>query len=265
MGWRIVICLVCVLAATPALLAHDLWLIPDEKPAVGQPVTIACHVGMDFPNSETAPDPAKFKRLLLILPDGSEGELKPAGQKGKSGLLTFTPQKPGVYIAAVETQPRLLTLQAQAFNDYLISDGMPHVYLQRAKDGTLDQPGKERYSKYVKSIVPVGNGPGDATRVLGLTLEIVPLRDPSAVKVGETLAVRVLFLGKPLPEAPVGWQHPGDGEHARGYVRTDAKGEALVPVAKTGLMTVRLTHMTRPKTAEYEWESFWCTLTFRVP
>jgi hypothetical protein len=31
------------------------------------------------------------------------------------------------------------------------------------------------------------------------------------------------------------------------------------------LMTIRLTHMTRPKTAEYEWESFWTTLTFRVP
>ncbi len=265
MSWRFLLSLAGVAATAPALLAHDLWLIADERPAVGQPVTIACNVGMDFPSSESAPDPAKFKRRLLILPDGAEGELKPAGQKEKSGLLQFTPQKAGIHVAAVETQPRLITLQAQAFNDYLISDGMPHVYLMRAKDKTLDQPGKERYSKYVKTIIPVGNGPGDATRVLGLTLEIVPLRDPTTVKVGETLAVRVLFQGKPLPEAPVGWQHPGDGEHARGYVRTDAKGEALVPVAKAGLMTVRLTHMTRPKTAEYEWESFWATLTFRVP
>ena len=30
-------------------------------------------------------------------------------------------------------------------------------------------------------------------------------------------------------------------------------------------MTVRLTHMTRPNAADYEWESFWTTLTFRVP
>jgi hypothetical protein len=30
-------------------------------------------------------------------------------------------------------------------------------------------------------------------------------------------------------------------------------------------MTLRLTHMTRPKTKDFEWESFWTTLTFRVP
>jgi hypothetical protein len=30
-------------------------------------------------------------------------------------------------------------------------------------------------------------------------------------------------------------------------------------------MTVRLTHMIRPKAETYEWESFWTTLTFVVP
>jgi hypothetical protein len=63
----------------------------------------------------------------------------------------------------------------------------------------------------------------------------------------------------------VGWQHPGDGETARGTVRADAKGEALVPVAVAGLMTIRLTRMTRPRASDYEWESFWTTLTFLVP
>jgi hypothetical protein len=77
--------------------------------------------------------------------------------------------------------------------------------------------------------------------------------------------VRVLFQGKPLPEANLGWQLPGDGDHPRGTVRSDARGEALIPIARTGLMSVRLTHMTRPKAEDYEWESFWTTLTFRVP
>jgi uncharacterized GH25 family protein len=249
----------------PCTFAHDLWLIPPEQPAGGKPVVLACNVGMDFPRSEVAPDPAKFKRRMVILPDGTEGELKAAGKKGDSGLVEFTPAKPGVYVAVVETEPKLITLKAQAFNDYLISDGMPHIYLLRARENMLDQPGKERYSKYVKALIAVGDGAGDPCRALGMTLEIVPLRDPLKVKVGETLPVRVLFQGKALAEANVGWQHPGDGETARGYVRADAKGEALIPVAKTGLMTMRLTHMTRPKTADYEWESYWTTLTFRVP
>jgi hypothetical protein len=251
-------------AATAA--AHDLWLIPSEHPAVGKAVRVQANVAMDFPRSEHAPDPAAFKRRLLLRPDASEGTLTAAGKDGLSGLLEFVPAAPGVYVLAVETQPRLLTLPADRFNDYLIAEGMPHIYRLRAREKTLDQPGRERYSKHVKALVRVGaGGGGDPCRAVGLTLEIVPLRDPFGRKAGDTLQVRVLFRGKPLPEANVGWQRPGDGETARGYVRTDERGEALVPVARAGLMTLRLTHMTRPKAAEYEWESFWATLTFRIP
>ena len=78
------------------------------------------------------------------------------------------------------------------------------------------------------------------------------------------MRVRVYFQKEPLQEANLGWQHPGDGDAARGTVRTDAKGEALIPIAASGLMTIRLTHMTRPKMpTDYEWESFWTTLTFQ--
>ena len=48
-------------------------------------------------------------------------------------------------------------------------------------------------------------------------------------------------------------------------MRTNGKGDALIPIAKAGLMAIRLTHMTRPKDKDYEWESFWTTLTFRIP
>ncbi|MCI0461468.1 MAG: DUF4198 domain-containing protein [Gemmataceae bacterium] len=251
--------------AAPAV-AHDLWLIPPETLTPGKPVLIRANVGVDFPKSEHAPDPPAFKRRLLILPDGSAGTVRAAGKEGLSGLLEFVPERPGLYTVAVETQPKVLTLPAEKFNEYLVADGMPHIYRLRAREKTLDQPGRERYSKSVKALVQVGKGGGgEVSRAVGLTLEIVPLADPFALKAGASLAVRVLFRGLPLPEANVGWQHPGDGESARGYVRTDARGEALVPVARSGLMTLRLTHMTRPKTAEYEWESFWTTTTFRVP
>jgi uncharacterized GH25 family protein len=246
--------------------AHDLWLIPGETVAPGKPAILRANVGMDFPTSEHAPDPAAFKRRLLLRPDGTTGELKAAGKEDKSGLLQFEPDKPGIYLVAVETQPKLLTLPADKFNEYLVSDGLPHIFRLRCKEKTLDQPGRERYSKYPKALVRVGTGGGgDPCRVLGLLLEIVPLRDPFALKVGATLPVRVLFQGKLLPEANLGWQLPGDGDTARGYVRTDARGEALVPISRSGLMTLRLTHMTRPKVQDYEWESFWTTLTFRVP
>jgi hypothetical protein len=246
--------------------AHDLWLIPGRSASAGQPTIVEANSGMDFPTSEHAPDPAAFARRIVIDPDGSERPLAAAGQGEKSGLLRFEPAKPGMHIVAVETKPKVITLDADKFNEYLVADGLPHIYRLRANEKSLDQPGRERYSKFPKALLQVGDArAGDPSRVLGLTLELVPLADPFRLKVGDTLRVRVLFRTEPLADANLGWDHPDDGEPPSGTVRSNAKGEALIPIARTGLMTVRLTHMTRPKADDYEWESFWTTLTFRIP
>ncbi len=256
---------VAVIAASTAS-AHDLWLIPPEKGEVKKPLAVRAVSGSEFPKGDHAPDPAKFGKLIHVRPNASEGKLAAAGTDAKDGLLTFTPDEEGVHIVAVTTVPKLITLEADKFNEYLVSDGLPHIYRLRFKEGTLNQPGRERYSKTPTALVRVGNkGLGTAIKPIGLQLEIVPLADPFAAKVGDTLKVRVLFREKPLADARLGWAHPGDGEEPAGTVRTDEAGIARVPVAKTGLMTIRLTHMTRPKLADYEWESFWTTLTFRIP
>lgn len=248
-----------------AALAHDLWLVPPEKPGAGSAVTILAHSGDRFPDSEHAPDPANFARRIVVGPDGKESLLEAAGIKDKSGLLRFTPAERGIYVATVETKPKLIRLEADKFNAYLVGDGMPHIYRLRFQEKSLDRPATERYSKSPKMLLKVGDGKGDPCRAVGLPLEIVPVKDPFAKKAGEALPVRVLYQGKTLADANLGWDWPGDGERPRGTARTNAKGEALVPLGHAGLMTIRLTHMTRPKAAEYEWESFWTTLTFRVP
>ncbi len=250
-------------ARTPA---HDLWLVPPATATARSAVTVRAVSGSAFPVGDHAPDPAQFARRLAVGPDGEPLPLDATGTTAGAGLLALTPTAPGVYAVGVETTPKLLTLDAAAFNAYLVEDGLPHVYLLRHREKSLDRPSAERYSKSPKALLRVGTGGGgDPTRPLGLPLEIVPLADPFARKPGDALAVRVLFRGKPLAGANLGWDHPGGDGLAAGTVRTDPKGHALVPVAKTGLMTVRLTHLTRPQADGHEWESFWTTLTFRVP
>lgn len=257
--------LIAGLLATSGASAHDLWLIPPDKAKAKEPLKVLAVSGSEFPKGDHAPDPAKFAKRRLVDTAGRESALEAGGIEELAGLLPFTPSADGVYIVAVETSPKLITLEADKFNAYLVSDGLPHIYALRAKEKSLDQPGTERYSKSPKALIRVGDGKaGDPCREVGLPLEIIPLQSPFERKIGHALKVKVHFRGKPLADANLGWSHPGDGESPAGTVRTNPKGEALIPIAKPGPMTIRLTHMTRPKHKDYEWESFWTTLTFQI-
>jgi uncharacterized GH25 family protein len=256
--------LIFAAACAQSVHAHDLWLIPPQTAHANKSVTIRANVGMQFPNSEHAPDTTAFPKRLCMGPDGKPVDLSPSGQSDLSGLLQFKPGIAGIYVIGVETKPQLISLDADAFNSYLVSDGLPHIYQLRFKEKTLNQAATERYQKSPKAIIKIGNGVGDPLKPLGLFLEIIPLDNPFAIKVGQTLRVRVDFQGRPLTDAQLGWAHEGDGDPT-GTIRTDRRGQALIPIARTGLMTIRLTHMARPKNPDFEWESFWTTLTFRVP
>lgn len=249
-----------LLIVAPLARAHDLWLIPPQSATPGRPVTVEAVVGMDFPRGEAA-DAARFVTRRAT---GPAGDVPLTA--GDSGLLRCEPAAPGVHSAAVVTAPKLIDLSADEFNHYLVADGLPHIYLLRFKEKTLNQPSRERYSKSPKCLVRVGNGGGgEPTKPMGLPLEIVPLVNPFGVRPGGALPVRVLFQGRPLAAANLGWARPGDGELPAGTARTDGSGEALIPISKPGLTTIRLTHMTRPKAVDHEWESFWTTLTWHAP
>ena len=254
-----------LLGVPNSISAHDLWLIPPDQPKAREPLKVLAASGMEFPKSEQAPNVEKFSKRRLIDPDGKESAVEAGAAEEMFGTLRFKPANAGVYIIAVETTPKLITLDAEKFNAYLVSDGLSHIYALRAKEKSLDQPGKERYSKSPKALIKVGDGQaGDPCREVGLPLEIVPLQNPFDRTIGDTLKVKVLFLGKSLADANLGWSHPDGGENPAGTARTNLKGEALIPIAQAGLMSIRLTHMTRPNQKDYEWESFWTTLSFRT-
>lgn len=249
------------------LLAHDFWLTPPAGPlAAGAPLTVEIAVGMDFPRSESAPKPERLTPRALG-PGGREAPvaLEQREAEGRT-LATFTPDAPGAWTLTVQTLPSRLELDAMKFNDYLLHDGLPQVLAARMDAGEWDQPATEQYSRSVKTLLAVGAVADCAawTKPVGQTLEIVPISDPLALRSGQALQVRVLFRGEPLAGARLGWDLPGNGELLAGETWTEQDGTAWVPIARPGLMMLRLVHMTRPRAPEHEWESFWSSLTFWV-
>jgi uncharacterized GH25 family protein len=256
--------LLALLAA--GLCAHDLWLIPPPPVAApGTPQVIEVAVGMDFPHSESAAHPSR----LHLAAQGPRTQLACEVEQRtdeKRTLVRCTPEERGVHVVTCRTEPRVLAMKADEFNAYLLHDGLPQVLSARMERQELARDAVERYRKCAKALFEVGeDGPRElATQALGLELEIVCEKDPLRAAVGAALPVRVLLRGQALAGANLCWDHPGNGALFSGQCWTDAEGRALVPLAKSGLMTLRLIHMERPQAQDHEWDSLWSSLSFRV-
>ncbi|MGQ0542156.1 MAG: DUF4198 domain-containing protein, partial [Blastocatellia bacterium] len=180
-------------------------------------------------------------------------------------LLTFSAEKPGNYLLAMERNWSYITLDADKFEDYLREDGMEYIIAEREKLGETKKEGKERYSRYIKGLIQVGDS-RDKTfaKNTALKLEIIPLKNPYSLKAGDTLGVQVLFEGKPLVGKTI-FADNRDGEAiSKKKLVTDALGKATVNVDRKGIWIVRLVFMRRcTKACEgADWESFWGAYSF---
>ena len=263
---RSVLALGALLLASSATAPHDTWLLAVATDDAGRRMQLSIRTGMDFPESTTAVATSRFTARHLG-PDGDAQDVHGWTADDSTGhtLADLGALQPGLHMAVVDIAPRQIELDAQSFNQYLLGDGMPAALEGRIARDELDRDAVERYRKCAKVIFAIGDrtdGPYD--RALGSDIEIVPLENPLDVQPRDTLPVRVLWRGEPLAAAHVCWDRPGNGHAFTGTAVTDAAGEALVPIVGPGWMTIRLTHMTRPRTDAFEWESFWASLTFHV-
>ncbi len=152
----------------------------------------------------------------------------------------------------------------------LKDEGLEHVIAERARLGESNAPGREQFSRSVKSILNVG-GAADATgfnRTLGLTLEIVPERDPRRIDPAG-LPVRLLYNGKPLANAQIVVFRQDEREagpvEAVARLRSDRDGRAVVPSAP-GRWLIKAVQMRRAEEgSSVDWESIWTSLTFSIP
>ena len=157
-----------------------------------------------------------------------------------------------------------IELAAKKFEDYLREDGMEYIIAERKKLGESQKPGKERYSRFIKSLLQVGDK-HDSTykKKLEMKLEIIPLENPYQKKAGDNIKFQVLFNGKPLADKTV---FASNRNSSKQKVKTDKNGRFSFTIEKEGLWLVHLVYMQRcqKECNEADWESFWGAFSFGV-
>ena len=254
------------LTAATTLFAHDLFLLPQEFFIAPESLVIVRVLNGTFDKSEAAVTAARIGDLSVVTPRGRTAPPRDDWRaSGDTAVFPVRVGRSGNYLIGLSTLDRTIRLEAKDFNEYLATEGSPAILLQRKRTGEDTLPARERYSKHVKALLQVGDTRSPSYgAVLGYPAELVPVRNPYALRRGEALRVRALLGGK--PEAGQLLFYGGrkaDGTLVRERsVRTDGTGVAGVRIAGSGEWYIKFIHMVKVSRDTVDYESKWATLTF---
>ena len=259
---------VLAVSVAPSLaFGHDYWLQPDSLRMKREgPVDVRLFVGDLFvPETEKALEPDRYPRAEVIHGSRTQSIADAKRKPGTKPLFRATLQGSGGHLVAVDRTASTITFKAGKFTRYLKNEGLDRIVAERTKRGESDQPGRERYSRYLKSLIQVGDA-RDRTfaKRTGQLLELVPQSNPAFARAGDVIEVRAEFRGKPLAGAQLQAVSIGDGASKVATYRTDKAGRARVKIDRSGRWALRLVHMVRCTDCDgVDWESFWTTYTFQ--
>lgn len=257
--------LLLALAPAPFALAHDTWLLPDHfEVAPKQSVTLDLTSGMAFPALETGPKRERVEAAFCRLA-GRTVDLADITAGPKSLVFKSDLPEPGLAAFWVKLPPKSIDLKPEQVAEYLEEiDASGEVKKQWA-EAKEPRRWRESYSKHTKTFVRVGEAPpGDRSwaEPVGIALEIVPEKDPTALLAGEEFAVRVLKNGKPFADFPLNALAAGE---TKGETRkTDSAGRVAFRLGKAGACLLRGTDVRKSTLGDADWESDFTTLTIEV-
>ncbi|MCP4870483.1 MAG: DUF4198 domain-containing protein [Proteobacteria bacterium] len=249
--------LLVLLLLPAAALAHDYWL---EGTADGA-ITVRMWVGDSFHKGEEKAYSKRKAGSLVRVSAAGTVDLKPSVDNGVTPVVTFTPEGDGGHLVATTRTASKVSLPGWKFSTYLSHEKFDHVSAARKAAGTSWDEGRERYTRYLKTLVQVGTK-GDEVygTVLDHRFEIVPLNDPSFVSAGDPLVIRVLFEGKPQPGVRAVARSKSKEEVE---AITDANGVARLVLPSADIWNARAVYI-RACTGcdDADWESFWASYQF---
>lgn len=247
--------------------AHEYWFEPETFfPAPNEKTAVHLYVGdgLSGKDQEERPFQAEKTPQFKLYSAEKVFDLKRSLVEAALPVYNFSAEKPGNYLLAMERNWSYIKLESKKFEDYLREDGLEYVIAERAQRGESAKEGAERYSRFIKSFLQVGNRRNDVYKInLGMKLEIMPLENPYTKKVGDKMKFQILFDGKPLGNRTIFADNRGS---ATQKMTTDKNGKFTVAIEKNGLWLVRLVNMQRcaADCGEAVWESFWGAVTFGV-
>lgn len=247
------------------VLAHDLWLEPSSfTPDPQERVAIELLIGHGEEIEILGRTDDRIERFEAMAVRSERADPVPVpGADGArpAGVVSSVTEPMAVVYVSTESFSKL---SPDAFDAYLEEEGLNGVLELRERNGRDRDPGLERFSRSLKTLVNPGGGtPVDRTTGIPLELRIV---ETEAEDDGYGIELVLTFRNEPLAGAlvdaePLGSSPAGDGPR-KGRTGDDGAVPFRLSPGEWRLSTV---HMVPSSASDADWRSYWATLTFSLP
>ncbi|HVF87276.1 MAG TPA: DUF4198 domain-containing protein [Pyrinomonadaceae bacterium] len=250
------------------VIAHDYWLEADSffLPEGKSETLMRLHLGEALKSESERPLQKDRTAHLKLLSSSATKDLLSSAPDNQTPIVRLTFERAGNYLLAMERKASTIKLDSVKFEGYLAEEGLDAIILERKRLGEAEEEGRERYTRYLKTLLQVGTTTDETFKQqAGHSLEITPVSNPYQLKVGDKFSVRVSFTGRPLSGAQVFAHNRHQGTIRTQVTTTSRDGIAAFTLERPGVWLVRLVHMRRCEDTGCDgnnWESFWGALTF---
>lgn len=241
--------------------AHDLWIEPTAfHTEVGRSIGLRLRVGEHFVGDSLPRDPTLANEFVVV---DAAGRKPIGGQAGDDPAGSLRVAMPGVLVIGYRSNASTAELPAEKFNQYLREEGLEAVAALRASRNETAAAARESFYRCAKSLLLSGTpSENQGDRLLGFTLELLAERNLYALRAGQQLPLRLLYLNRPLAGALVVAMNRANPAQKLA-ARTDNEGRVRFQLQPDGVWLIKAVHMVRASVmSKTEWTSYWASLTF---
>jgi len=263
--------LLCAAAVSTTLAADpSVAFLPPSRFIVAQGETVTVH--FDVGEAKTARPaiwPADRVEWLFVRGGPTQTNRHEVhADHAQRGAVDVKIEHPGVTLVGVDQRPVVLNLTGDEWRAFLRAN-VAETSNAAARLPEGSHPVRVRHVVSTKTLIRAARADGQvnsspiATGKSGQAVEIRPLFDPTAIRPGSDLPMRLYVDGDKCVGAQGRATHVASG-HAVTFV-TDREGSAFFRVTEPGLWRVEFHQATpRPGDTAADWNLYTATLTFEV-
>jgi len=246
-----------------AATTHDYFLLPENFFLhKGDKLNLHLVGGDEFTKKEEIKyEPGKTSSFMLY--NGSKKiDLTKMAKDSAAPVLSYTVENSGQTLLEMTRGYELNSSSRDNFSEYLTT--LNYDKLGEAVKTSNQFRIKEKYTRYLKTLIAVDNHDGSAYgKILNEEYEIVLKDNPFNKKYGDDLTALIRFKGKPAKGAQVALyiKSPQGNVYTQNLL-SGANGEATFTMSREGIYLIRSVRVEQTKDKDADYETWWASYTF---